>query len=241
MAKYPHVFEPFERILADIASGGRKTWDDVEADVIAAIALFDTEYSTGERDRGWYQCKARYFNDIVVRLIEIRSGCKLTSRLKVRSELFGELDADFCYPGAKNPIVAGETKVLGTPPHPQNRHLARAGSNDLHKRLREVALTSLDFKVAHSAPTPIASFQSWVDKTDPGYFAFWAIRAKDDRDLAKVRTMLTGLRTYCNGVGAVLYRAPDSAFPTRYEAVAVRELGMGPVLREVAQRARSAR
>lgn len=239
MAKLQHAFEAFTNILATIGVSGCQSWDDIEPHFLAAISAFDTEFSAGGRDAGWYQCKARYFNDIVVRLIEAKSGASLRSRLKVRSELFGQLDADFCYPTAAHPVVAGEVKVLGTPPHPGNNGKARAGCSDLHKRLREVALTSLDFKVAHSAPTPIASFQSWVDKTDPGYFAFWAIRVNDDRDFAKVRTMVSGLRAYCNGVGAVFFRASDPREPTRYEAVAVQELRMERALREVAQRVRS--
>lgn len=239
MPRPSHVFESLDTIVASIGPQ-HCSWNDIEVEFLTAISAFDAEYAEGARDSGWYQCKARYFNDIVVRLIEAKSGRSLATRLKVNSQLFGKLDADFCYPSDRHPVVAGEVKALGTPPHPLNRFEARAGCSDMHKRLREVALTSLDFKVAHSTPTPIASFQSWVDKTDPGYFSFWAVRVRDDRDLSKAREMLTALRVYCNGVGAILYRATNVAAPTTYEAVRVQELNMEKVLREVAQRVHSA-
>lgn len=157
-------------------------------------------------------------------------------RLKKDSQLFGKLDVDICYPKQDPPKIAGEVKALGTPPHPKNDNKARDGSSDLHKRLREVAFTSMDLKVAYSGPQPIQSFQNWIDTTSPGYFSFWAIRANDDADFGRVRSMLTSLRSYCNGVAAVIYSPTSTHTPTTYSVRKLQELDMDRAIREMAQR-----
>ena len=227
-------YPPFENLIDDIRNGPFDGWPAVEPRFLTAVEEFDREYSKGGRTSGWYQSKARYFTDIVVALIHRKSGLKPSSRVRVRSELFGELDADFCYPNGNRPVVAGAVKVLGVPPHPHNRNRARAGRRDLHGRLREVALTSLDLKLVHAAPMPMRSLPSWVERSDPAFFAFWAVRIEDDEDLETVRATLSALRSYCNGVGAVLYR--PSPRGSAYEVVRVRQLDVERVLRDIGQR-----
>ena len=157
-------------------------------------------------------------------------------RCKKKSQLFDLIDIDICYPEQGSPIVAAEVKLLGTPPHPGNKDKPRPGSADLHKRVREVAFTSMDLKAAYAHPQPIASFQQWVESTLPGYFAFWAIRANDKSDLERVRSTLTSLRAYCNGVGAVIYCPRTAQKPTKYEVRKLPELSIDRALREMAQR-----
>ncbi len=211
-------------------------WAEIQSDFIRAVEEFDTEYRTGRRTMGWYQSKARYFNDIVVALLGNLSNKPISVRKKKDSQLFGKLDVDICYPSEGLPKIAGEVKALGTPPHPNNRNRARNGSSDLHKRLREVALTSIDLKVAYSGPRAIQSFQNWIDSTPPGYFSFWSIRTNDESDFERVRSMLMSLRSYCNGVAAVIYSPSSEAAPTTYWIRRLTELDLDHAIREMAQR-----
>lgn len=94
----------------------------------------------------------------------------------------------------------------------------------------------MDLKAAYAPPQPIGSFQKWVDSTSPGYFAFWAIRADTQRDLENVRSRLTSLRTYCNGVGAIFYLPANEQKPTNYKVRRLPELSIDLVLKEMAQR-----
>jgi hypothetical protein len=229
-------FDPFERLVADVLRLGTSRWSVIEDEFIRVVERFDTEYSSGDRSTGWYQAKARYFNDTVVSLLSNLSKRAISTRKKKDSQLFKKLDVDICYPDEGPPKIAGEVKALGTPPHPANGNRARSGSNDLHKRLREVAFTSMDLKVAYSGPQPITSFQHWIDSTSPGYFSFWAIRANDDADFARVRTMLSSLRSYCNGVAAVIYSPTLPKAPTTYTVRKLGELDIDRCIREMAQR-----
>ena len=75
-----------------------------------------------------------------------------------------------------------------------------------------------------------------MDATSPGYFAFWAIRANDALDLEKIRSTLSSLRAYCNGVGAVIYIPPMEGNPTQYDVKKLNELSIDRAIREMAQR-----
>lgn len=231
-----HLFQPFEDLVEELRTGSTSKWSEIQDDFTHVVERFDTEYRTGERSTGWYQSKARYFNNIIVALLSNLSGKSVLMRKKKDSQLFGKLDVDICFPAGDPPRIAGEVKALGTPPHPKNKNRARSGSNDLHKRLREVALTSIDLKVAYSGPKTIQSFQNWIDSTPPGYFSFWAIRANDVPDLERVRSMLSSLRSYCNGVAAVVYSPVSLHRPTTYVIKKIPELDIDRSIREMAQR-----
>ncbi|HYC54740.1 MAG TPA: hypothetical protein VEL28_07365 [Candidatus Binatia bacterium] len=236
MASSKHVFEPFEALADLVDKEGLCRWTDVEPHFLKVVEQFDTEYSLGGHGTGWYQSKARYVNDLIVQLLQNLSKKPFAFRCKRDSRLFAKIDMDICYPKVGTPLVGGEVKILGTPPHPKNRGKARGAAADLHKRIREVALTSVDFKAAHAQPVPMSSLQQWVDATMPGYFSFWAIRAANDSDLAKVRTTLASLRTYCNGVAAVFYMPKRPIDQTTYEVRRLPDLSIDNVLREIAQR-----
>lgn len=231
-----HTFEPYELLLKGVVADRIGRWSDVEQQFVKATSAFDAEFVSGLRPKGWYQSKARYFNDLIVAVLANAAGKPMATRQKTRSQLFNLLDIDVCYPNADSPIVGAEVKILGTPPHAGNDNQARGAKADLHKRIREVALTSIDFKVAHARPTPIGSFQAWVDSSPPGYFTFWGIRVSDESDFKGVRSMLVNLRTYCNGVGAIFFEALSPAQPTEYKVKRVSELDIDRNIREMAQR-----
>lgn len=229
-----NTFAPFDALMTRAWQEPCTSWSQVEVEFLAAVSSFDEEYSRGKRKSGWYQQKAKYFNDLVVLLIENNTGKKIATRAKKRSVLFSEIDIDICYPDVGDPIVAAEVKALGTPPHPGNRDQARGARSDLHKRVREVAFTAMDIKAAHAKPRTITSFQAWVDAAEPAYLCFWAMRVDGPADLSTVRSVLASLKSYCNGVGAVIYESRVA--PTDYVVRHFPEFSMDRAIRDFTQR-----
>jgi hypothetical protein len=232
--KGPTKFGPFEQLLESTRSSRVSRWSDVEGAFIEATELFDDEFSAGARSNGWYKAKARYFNDLIVALLENYTDKTMFVRKKHTSHLFASVDVDVCFSHEGALVFGAEVKALGTPPHPGNKGKARPGSQDIHKRAREVALTSIDLKAGHARPQKIATFQDWVNNTLPKYASFWSIRANNTADLHRVRSVLGGLQRFCNGVGAVVYMPRNR--PTSYRVEILPELGIDQVLRDVGQR-----
>ena len=61
------------------------------------------------------------------------------------------------------------------------------------------------------------------------------MRVEDKADFETVRSILVGLRNYCNGVGAVIYEPVPNAKTIRYRVKKVPELTMDKALRSMAQ------
>jgi hypothetical protein len=227
-------FASFESVLNSIHLERLTAWSDIEVPFLNAIQEFDSVFAEGKKPKGWYQAKARYFNDTLAALISTAAGQSISARAKKRSILFDKIDIDLCFPSDGPPIVAGEAKALGTPPHHGNKHKARESKSDLHKRVREVALTSMDLKAAHTAPRRINSFQDWVATATPAYVCFWALRVDNPRDLDRCRSILYSLRNYCDQVGAFIYEPTQS--PTTYGLRHFREVSMDRAINEFVQR-----
>lgn len=218
-------FAPFVELAARVKSEGLASWASVEPEFLVAISAFDTAYSTEEHDSGWYQLKGRFFNDLVVDLVENCSGRAIARRAKRRGTLFPLIDLDVCYPAdsGQPPVVAGESKIQGTPPHRRNQNTARPGSSDLDKRVREVAMNALDIKItqASAKAQTIVDVVDWIRRSDPRYFSFWAFRADDDVDFKRAVRRLDGLATsYADGVGAFFYEPVAEDQPTTYRILA---------------------
>lgn len=229
-------FEPLDDWLQDIRSGIPKEWSQVEQKFLDAVSRFDERYRQGRESSGWYQSKARYFNDGIMGLIENKSKKTLSSRIKCRSQMFDKIDIDVCYPSTGNPIAAAECKALGTPPHQGNDFKGRGSRADLHKRAREVAFTSADLKSVYAQPTQIYSLPQWLRAVQPGYFSFWAMRIQDERDRRGVAEILGGLKNYCDGVGAIFYRQREGSETIAYESCTPNDLAMDKAIRDMAQR-----
>lgn len=232
-----HVFTPFDRLSARITREGIERWANVENAFLRAVEKFDEEFAAEKRTPGWYKAKARYFNDLVILLLQNWSSMNVVGPVHRDSQLFHEIDIDICFPAEGVPRAAAEVKALGTPGHPGNNNVPRPGSRDLHKRVREVAFTSTDLKAAYAKPTQIRTFNHWIQNTEPAYFSFWAVRVEDQKDFESVRSILVGLSRYCNGVGAIIYEpAPSSTQKAiKYRPKKVPELGMDQALRQMAQ------
>ena len=233
----PAGFPAFDELVARVRSDSDvERWDQIQDEFLAAVSLFDTEYSKGRKNSGWYQKKAGYFNDLLVLLLENATGAKLGRSVKRGSALFDEIDINLCYPEdpTRRPSVGAEAKMLGAPPHPGNKNIARSARQDIHKRVREVALTSVDFKAHYAPARAIHSFKSWIAETRPKYFSFWAFRVADAHDFENVRQIMNALKNYCNGVGAFFYRERLASEPTLYEPAPASELNLDGVLKEMA-------
>jgi hypothetical protein len=230
-----HVFAPFDRLCERVAKDRIEKWSEIQADFLRVVEKFDTVYATGERSAGWYKAKARYFNDLIIALLQNWSGKHVVGPVHRDSQLFHEIDIDICFPADGTPRAAAEVKALGTPGHPGNDNKPRPGRSDLHKRVREVAFTATDLKAAYAKPTKIRTFNDWVQRTEPAYFSFWAVRTEDASDFETVRSILVGLSSYCNGVGAIIYTPASGAKGIRYAPKKVTELDMDKALRRMAQ------
>lgn len=231
-----HEFAPFEALVSHVRQDRVERWLDIEDEFIRVVGLFDTAVASGWRNDGWYQSKARCFEDLIVGLLGNISGNPISAGCRKRSQLFDLIDVDFCFPQEGDPVVAGEVKALGAPLGGGNNNMASGTLPELHSRVREMAFCSMDLKAAYAPPRPIASFQNWVDATSPGYFAFWAIRANDTQDFEEVRSTLAGSRAYCNGVGTVIYVPTKTETPTEYEVRKVNALSIDRAIKEMAQR-----
>lgn len=229
-------FAPFEEVVNRLRRDRIKQWIDIEDDFVRSVGLFDTEFGRSCRDEGWYRLKARCFNKLIAGLLGNVSGRPMSLGCKKQSQIFDSIDLDFCFPQDGAPIIAGDVTALGTPPRSGNKHNAGDAAQSFHRRVREVAFSSMDLKAAYASPRAIASFQNWVDTTSPGYFAFWAVRANDKHDFDDLRSALASSRTYCNGVGAVIYLPKQADTPTEYEVKKVNELSIDRAIRDVSQR-----
>jgi len=211
-----------------------RTWSEVEAEFVAAMYDFDTARSAERMSDGEYRKKAGVFNQLVIDILGNFSGRELGMTQKRNSLAFDKIDIDICYPkdGALTPIAGAEVKILGAPPHSGNKHKARSASIDLHKRLREVAFTCIDFKAAYAPPMPISTLSAWCGGTHPRYYSFWALRMADEGDFVRTRSMLNGLSHYCNRVGAIFYGPKPSGAYVRWPAS---ELSLDSAMREMAQ------
>jgi hypothetical protein len=218
----PFRFEPFAQVLGAAASGDVRSFQEVEADVLVALAHFDNMMALGELTSGQYQAKGLFFNELVAILIERCAQQRVARRGKRPGILLASVDVDICFPSEPRtrPEVIAETKMAGTPKHPGNPQagpLGRAGSADLGKRIREIALNVIDLKLADAegATAPIHDISTWIQQTTPPFFAFFGIRTTGERDLSQTvgRAQLLA-NSYANGVGLFLYEPVDPSTET---------------------------
>lgn len=217
----PFSFPPFNALLTRVQSDGISRFATVEDDFVAAMSAFDSRVAAGEFGSGQNQNKGLFFNELVARLVERCAGLGIAQRGRRPGILLPTVDVDLCYPPdrTKRPAMIAEVKMAGTPKHPGSPRagiLGRPASADVDKRIREIALSVIDLKLAdvQGGTTSIGDITSWIQETRPRFFALFGLRVVDDNDLRKVLARFQYLaNSYANGVGLALYRPVDQSTP----------------------------
>jgi hypothetical protein len=217
----PFSFPPFRALLNRVQAEGIGTFADVELEFMAAMSAFDHRLVAGELTSGQNQNKGLFFNELIARLIERCAGLGVAQRGKRPGILLPTVDVDLCFPAdpKTRPAMIAEVKMAGTPKHkgsPTAGLMGRPASADVDKRIREIALSVIDLKLAdvQGGTTSIGDITSWIQGTRPHFFALFGLRVIDDNDLRKVLARFQYLaNSYANGVGLALYRPVEPATP----------------------------
>lgn len=228
MPKPSFSFAPFLEILETMDARGVERFADVERQFVGAMSAFDTALSKGELTGGQNQNKGLFFNELIARLVERCAGLGVAQRGKRPGILLPTVDVDLCFPSdpSTRPAVIAEVKMAGTPKHPGNKpEKGRPASQDVDKRIREIALNVIDLKLADAqgGTTSIGDITSWIQETRPRFFALFGLRVIDDNELRKLVGRFQYLaNSYANGVGLALFRPVDLSTAkgrTTYESV----------------------
>lgn len=210
-------FAPFRELLVYVETNGIETFAEIEDRFIAAMSAFDRQLAAGKLTSGQNQNKGLFFNELVARLIERCAGLGVAQRGKRPGILLPTVDVDICYPADPDtrPAIVAEVKMAGTPKHPGSakaKPTGRPASADVDKRIREIALNVIDLKLAdvQGGTTSIGDITSWIQETQPRFFALFGLRIIDANDLRKVLGRFQYLaNSYANGVGLALYQPLD--------------------------------
>ena len=180
---------------------------------------------------GEYRQKGNVFRDLIEHLIWIRSGEKFRLRSR-RVEGATEIhDLDLAFILDQKLIIAGEVKMLGSPPHRRGREIKpeRATRKDIDKRLKEVKFTSIDLKLKYTG-TQIADWHKWIDESIPQFYSFWACRIGEEDNVELIIRKFKSLRDwYNNGVGIFLFKEENG----RYTPLEVEDGEMRRILVEL--------
>lgn len=217
----PFSFSPFRALLDRMQAQGIRTFAEIEPEFVAAMSAFDQRMAAGDFTSGQNQNKGLFFNDLVARLVERCAGLGVAQRGKRPGILLKTVDVDLCYPPepTTRPLMIAEVKMAGTPKHPGSPKagvMGRPASADIDKRIREIALSVIDLKLAdiEGGREPIGDITSWIQGTRPHFFALFGLRIIDDNDHRKVLDRFQTLaNSYANGVGLALFRPTDPSAP----------------------------
>ncbi|GEM_PF-39663 len=112
---------------------------------------------------------------------------------------------DFAFVDGNIYIIAGEAKMIGSPPHRRGGKLypERPISIDIDKRIKEVKYTPIDLKRKFNQN--VGSWLEWIEKTYPKFYSAWLLRLGTRNRVAHLLDKLEGLCEYNNGVGVEIY------------------------------------
>jgi hypothetical protein len=156
---------PLSSMYDTLKQSSRTSWNQVEADFLAAMSAFDAglpQDFVGTDDEKRAQSKALsgalqngkgdWFNNVVAYLLEQCAGIEtLYVRRKVPGLIIPEHNLDGVYPGDADREIEFllEAKMMGTPKHANSQaeeDRGRPGSMDTGKRVKELAFKSIDLK-----------------------------------------------------------------------------------------------
>ncbi|MEM3207360.1 MAG: hypothetical protein QXQ87_04935 [Halobacteria archaeon] len=211
-------FEEWHRMNGEIVQRGKR-WSQTRVPLLELVGRLDDLRRSDRIDEGAYRQKGNLFRDTVQALVTARCGVRLKdTKVDGRTDRH---DLDFAgFQDEKGTIVvmAGEAKMLGSPPHIRagKEYGERTISIDIDKRLKEVKYTPIDLK-RHQDSEIRKGWTQWLEETQPKFFSAWLCRLAARDRLDRVIRKLEGLREYNNGVGVAIYRESGG----RYEWVDV--------------------
>jgi len=190
----------------------RLSFTSIQEELLRILWRLDERWKKGAVDQGLYRQKGNYYRDTITSLI--RARCLLRGADVVLKErtLQGRTDVhkvDFAFPESGDPIVAGEVKAIGSPPHRQ--YPERPIGIDVDKRIKEVKYTPVDLK-RRAAPTISKPWQEWVKHTKPKFYVFWIMRRGARNSVDKILGKVASILEYANGVSAVMYEERERSY-----------------------------
>lgn len=219
--------QPFAEAIETIRDQRIDSFSKVEPLFLETMFRFDRLVEQGVADQGDIQNgKGDFLNDVLVLILEHRSGQELYTRPSVPGLLFENHSLDIAWPATGDVQLMVETKATGVPKHERNkaqRHPeGRAGSADLEKRIKEAAFKDVDIKgeAARRAGSggggQRADLTTWLRQVPPRSFFFLSVRVRDAPDLAKTIKFAHAAGGWFDGCG--LFAFGFNASRTAYEA-----------------------
>lgn len=230
----PHCV-PLQRAYKRVAGQTATSWNQIEADFLAARSEFDSGLPQSWEDdpnatanskalSGALQNgKGDWFNDVLALLLLRCSGIEtLYVRREVPGLIIPKHNLDGVYPGDPKREIEFllEAKMMGTPKHansPGEDAHGRAGSADTNKRVKELAFKSIDLKGEASrrltmvgrSPTQGGAgggdLSTWLHASRPRIYFFLAARVLSDTDFAAVIRWAETAAQVVDAVGLYCY------------------------------------
>lgn len=234
--------EPLRSMYERIEALHATSWNQIEAEFLAAMSAFDSGLPTGPISEDQSKAlsaalqngKGDWFNNLLAVLLE---RCAGIDHLYVRREVPGLIipkhNLDGVYPGDPGTEIEFllEAKMMGTPKHsnsPGEQASGRAGSADTNKRVKELAFKSIDLKGEASrrramlGVSPLTGgagggdLSTWAHATRPRIYFFLAVRVVSNTDFAAVLRWAETAAQVVDAVGLFVYQPKADAF-TDYE------------------------
>lgn len=203
---------PFLQLYSVAETEGASRWQDVEDRFINAMWAFDQMVTNGTASQGDVQNgKGDFLTDLIALILENASGKKLWGRGAVPGLFYRRHLLDAFYPPEGTVEVLIETKALGAPPNPrQKNRKARPASQDLKKRLTELAFKTIDLKAEYArhqgrGEGPAGDLKTWLRRAKPSCALFLAVRAADAIDLRATLDHANVAKEILDSVGLLAY------------------------------------
>ncbi len=193
----------------------RLSWREIKQDLLELISETDALWRDGKITAGVYRQKGNLFRDTVISLVEARCGQRVEGRkVDGRSDKHVvDLAATELSEGKPVLVLAGETKMIGSPAHADRseRYPERTISIDIDKRTKEVKYTPVDLKRVNDSEVS-GGWSSWLGKTKPMWVSAWLCRLASKDNLLNVQAKFESLREYNNAVAVAIYRDRNGVY-----------------------------
>jgi hypothetical protein len=207
--------QPLTEALGLLAALRTGSFAQTERIFLDAMWSFDGYVASGIANQGDIQNgKGDFFNDFLSGLLRVCSGKDTHTRPDIAGLSFANHKLDIAYPPSGTVELTVETKVTGVPKHPRNKEQkhpeGRPGSADLEKRIKEAAFKNIDIKgeiARHAAAGGGATsdLATWLRRTPPKCYLFFACRVVDDNDLKRTQSLAQTATVWFDGVGLCCY------------------------------------